>query len=82
MSLSKKLQAAHEEGRVNPRILDAGARDLRRGPTFEADDTLWRSGSAIGPFDAVWCVAFDSAGNDVGRWRGRAALEVCSHVPA
>jgi len=33
-------------------------------------------GDACEPLDPIWAVAVDSAGAVVGRWRGRAALEV------
>ncbi|MBI4700698.1 MAG: hypothetical protein HY744_05965 [Deltaproteobacteria bacterium] len=76
LSLSRKLQAAHAEGRVTPREIDLGTRALRSGGTFLDGDTLWRSATALDPLDPVWCVAFDDAGHIVDRWRGRAALEV------
>ena len=41
-----------------------------------ADDIRVEPGSALGPFDAVWCCAFDERGSIVGRWRGPVALEV------
>jgi hypothetical protein len=76
LSVSRKLQIAHEAGRVTRATLGAGTAAVRRSSLFKSDDTVWRVSTALGPMDPVWCVAFDSEGGIVNRWRGDAAVEV------
>lgn len=76
LSLSKKLQAASDEGRLTPPQVASALEAFRSGSTFQVGDTVWRAGTGTGPLDAVWCVAFDDRGNVVQRYRGAAALEV------
>jgi len=76
MSLSRRLQAAHDDGRVTPAELGDATAALRSSKTFWDGDTVWRAGTALAPLDAVWCVAIGADGQIAGRWRGPAAVEV------
>ncbi|QSQ21427.1 MBL fold metallo-hydrolase [Pyxidicoccus parkwayensis] len=59
------LQQLHHEASTVP----TGDALLDRGTDI-------RGGGPKGPLDNVWCVAFDDAGQVVGRWRGPQAFEV------
>jgi hypothetical protein len=76
LSVSRKLQVAHDTGRVTRATLGVGTTAVKRSSLFKSDDTVWRVSTALGPLDPVWCVAFDAAGQVVNRWRGDAAVEV------
>ncbi len=76
MSLSRKLQAKVSASCVTPREMGEITRQLKRGPTFNSDDTLFRTARSQDPLDPVWCVAFDAEGGIQHRWRGATAVEV------
>jgi len=76
-SLSTKLFRAHRDGRTTPSDLQAMQEALQtdRWDKFQAGDTVVRLERYLEPLAPLWCVAFDESGI-VGRWRGKAALEV------
>lgn len=45
-------------------------------PFMDSEGVELTPGDACAPLDPVWAVALDGAGAVVGRWRGRAAIEV------
>jgi len=49
---------------------------VRTGNPLIDSATDLRPEFACEPLDAVWCCAMDDQGQSVGRWRGRAAIEV------
>jgi hypothetical protein len=74
--LSRRLQEAHDTGRVTPASLGELTRARKKGRSFTSEDSVYRATPAVDALDAVWAVAFDDRSNVVGRWRGRIALEV------
>lgn len=80
-SLSKAYQAAWDDGRVTRPELAVQTSALRADGLFDAGDTILRAGTAKGPLDAVWTLAFDAHGAPVGRGCGPAAREVHRSPP-
>lgn len=74
---SKHVQTAHAgTGRVTLADIASRTDAVRQGRSFLVGALDHRPGTALGPLDPVWCVAFDDAGRVRGRWRGPAAIEV------
>lgn len=61
----EELKDRTDANRTGNKFIDE-ATDLR--PAFESEQ--------LEPLDFVWCCAVDDSGSIVGRWRGRAAMEV------
>ncbi len=75
--VSKKIQASEPApGIVRVTQLVSRLASQRLGEPFLDGGVELTPGDACEPLDPIWAVAVDSAGAVVGRWRGRAALEV------
>jgi hypothetical protein len=77
LSMSRRLQAAMETGRLLSRSqIDPARSSLRDDGLFGEGDEAVFAGTATGPMDPVWYLAFDGAGAVVDRAAGGAALQV------
>lgn len=75
--VSKRIQTAEPApGIVRVAQLVSRYAAQRLGEPFLDGGIELTPGDACEPLDPIWAVAVDSAGAVVGRWRGRAALEV------
>lgn len=75
-SVSKKLLAALNTGRLSTPELQELVDRLRAKEAWSEDETLIDPGTALEPLDPIWGVALDGHGEIQGLWRGRAACEV------
>jgi hypothetical protein len=75
---SKTLQAAQPSPGI-VRLVQLASRYASQPlgePFLDAASIELTPGDAYEPLDSVWALALDRAGTVVGKWRGRAALEV------
>lgn len=75
-SVSKKLLAALNAGRLTAPELQELVDRLRAKEAWSEDETLIDPGTALEPLDPIWGVALDGHGEIQALWRGRAACEV------
>lgn len=74
---SKQVQAIQPAlGQVRIGQLVTRTVQQKAGRSFLEGGTDIRPGSAVGPLDPLWCVAFDKGGSVQGKWRGQAAIAV------
>jgi glyoxylase-like metal-dependent hydrolase (beta-lactamase superfamily II) len=79
LALPKRLQPAWLRGRLSRAEIATARNQLRANGLFGESDQIVSAGTAVGPLDAIWCLAFDQTGTVVGRWRGPAAVDVVSN---
>lgn len=80
---SKMVQGTDDDGIVS--VDQLGSRIQKQPlntPFRDNRDVEVTPGSAHEPLDCVWCFAIDGKGAIVGLYRGRAALDVRTAVPA
>jgi hypothetical protein len=75
LSASRRVQAAVVDGRVTLGQLEARTKAQPTGQPFLDAGIDIRPGTALGPLDPVWCIAFDATQSIVGRWRWRYGSE-------